>query len=318
MIALLLTVAIAAAAPAKGAPAKGAAGQAPAAKALPVNAAAAKADAAAEEPTGPAPLDVETMAFLNSQGSTNAMDGSIKLDWPGPGGGQLKLSWDSLDKRNEEVFNAEMLRVALVSAVQSFYDGDGTIDVNGMKRKLAALLQGPVDEARTAYINAIKQEERRLFFIERAIAEAAASKEELPGVDARLVAKRMAALKDGRIEKEMVRRVAGYKNMGSGLLAYLDGDTFTALKSVKEAAEALPDMAVVHSLLGSLYALYGQTDAAVTAWKRSLELDPNNKAVREAILQHSPRSRGIGSSAPGRKATGKGTSRSATRTRRWN
>jgi cytochrome c-type biogenesis protein CcmH/NrfG len=47
-------------------------------------------------------------------------------------------------------------------------------------------------------------------------------------------------------------------------------------------------MAVAHALLGSLYALYGQTDAAVVAWKRSLELDPTNKAVREAILQHSP------------------------------
>ena len=294
MIALLLTLALTAA-PAKGAPAAkpDAKPDAKATAAAPANGAAAEAPA--EGASGePAPLDAETMGFLTSSGGTNQMDGSIKLDWPGPGGGQLKLSWDSLDKRNEEVFNAEMLRVALVSAVQSFYDGDGTIDVNGMKRKLAALLQGPVDEARTAYINAIKQEERRLFFIERAIAEAAASKEELPGVDARLVAKRMAALKDGRIEKEMVRRVAGYKNMGSGLLAYLDGDTFTALKSVKEAAEALPDMAVVHSLLGSLYALYGQTDAAVTAWKRSLELDPNNKAVREAILQHSPRSPGRG------------------------
>lgn len=288
MIALLLTLALAA--PAKGAPAaKTTAAPAPAAQA------AAPAPAPeASDPAEPAALDADTMAFLNSSGSTNQLDGSVKLDWPGPGGNQLKLSWDSLDKRNEEVFNAEMLRVALIGAVQSFYDGDGTIDAGGMKKKLAALLQGPVDEARAAYVAAIKQEERRLFFIERAIAEAAAVKEQVPGVDARLVAKRMAALKDGRIEKEIVHRVAGYKSLSVGLLAYLDGDTFTALKNVKEAGEALPDMPVVHALLGSLYALYGQTDAAVTSWKRCLELDPNNKAVREAILQHSSKTTGRG------------------------
>lgn len=286
MIALMLTLAIVGAAPAKGAPSG---------KQADSNAKAAAAPAAAapapEEPVGPAPLDADTMGFLASGGSTNQLDGSIKLDWPGPGGAQLKLSWDSLDKRNEEVFNAEMLRVALISAVQSFYDGDGTIDVAGMRRKLAALMEGPVDEARTAYVNAVKLEERRLFFVERAMAEAGAEGSELPGVDRRLVAKRMAALKDGRIEKEIVKQVSGYENLGKGLLSYLDGDTFTALKHVRDAGDALPDMAVAHALLGSLYALYGQTDAAVVAWKRSLELDPSNKAVREAILQHSPKTR---------------------------
>ena len=285
MIALLLTLAVAGAAPAKGA----------AAPAPPAAAEAKPAEAPPPvEPAAPAPvtpLAEETLAFLSSGGATNDSDGSVKLDWPGPGGAQLKLSWDSLDKRNEEVFNAEMLRVALVGAVQSFYDGDGTIDTDGMRKKLAALLEGPVDEARASYVNAVKAEERRLFFVERAMAEAHAAKEEIPGVDGRLVAKRLAAVKDGRVEKEIVRRVAGYENLGKGLIAYLDGDTFTALKRVKEAADALPDMAVVHALLGSMYALYGQTDAAVTAWKRSLELDPNNKAVREAILQHSPNTR---------------------------
>ncbi len=279
MIALLLTLAL---------------GAAPAAKAPAPPAPAAKAAAQPEPPAEPddagepAPLDEETMAFLSSDGATNQMDGSIKLDWGGAGGGQLKLSWDALAKRNEEVFNAEMLRVALVSSVQAFYDGDGTIDAAGTRKKLAALLQGPVDEARTAYLNAIKAEERRLFFIERALAEAGAAGEQVPGVDGRLVGKRMAALRDGRIKAEMVKRVAAYKSLGTGLLSYLDGDTFTALKHVREAADGLPELPVVHALLGSLYALYGQTDAAVVAWKRSLELDPNNKAVRDAILQHNP------------------------------
>lgn len=282
MIALLLTLVVAGAAPARGSSA-------------PAPAAAGGAKPAAEaEPATPAPamaLDAETMAFLSSGGATNQRDGSVKLEWPGPGGAQLKLSWDSLDRRNEEVFNAEMLRVALVGAVQSFYDGDGTIDAEGMRKKLAALLEGPADEARASYVNAVKAEERRLFFVERAVAEAQAAREEVPGVDGRLVAKRLAAIKDGRVEKEIVRRVDGFENMGKGLIAYLDGDTFTALKRVKEAADELPDTAVVHALLGSLYALYGQSDAAVAAWKRSLELDPNNKAVREAILQHSPKTR---------------------------
>ncbi|HSM92329.1 MAG TPA: tetratricopeptide repeat protein [Anaeromyxobacteraceae bacterium] len=287
MIVLVLSLALSAAAPAKGAPPKkGPAASQPAAQ----PAAAPAADPAAEE-TALQPLDAETMAFLASGGATNSVDGSVRLDWPGPGGNQLKLSWDSLDKRNEEVQTAEMLRISLVGAVQSFYDGDGTIDTNGMRAKLKALLTGPVDEARTAYLNAVKLEERRLFFVERGMAEAAAAKEELPGVDGRLVSKRLTAIRDGRIAAEVQNRVNGYRSLAVGLLAYLDGDTFGALNNVREASGGLKDVAVVHALLGSLYALYGQTDAAVTSWKRSLELDPSNRAVREAILQHSPKTR---------------------------
>ncbi|MGB8933122.1 MAG: tetratricopeptide repeat protein [Anaeromyxobacteraceae bacterium] len=286
MIAFLLSLSLAAAAPAKGAPPpkKDAAAAQPAPK---------PAEEAPAEETALQPLDADTMAFLSSGGATNSRDGSVRLDWPGPGGNQLKLSWDSLDKRNEEVQTAEMLRISLVGAVQSFYDGDGTIDVAGMRAKLKALLVGPVDEARTSYMSAIKLEERRLFFVERGVAEAAAAKEELPGVDGRLISKRLTAIRDGRIAMEVQNRVNGYRSLAVGLLAYLDGDTFGALNNVREASGGLKDVAVVHALLGSLYALYGQTDAAVVAWKKSLELDPTNKAVREAILQHSPKTRQV-------------------------
>jgi tetratricopeptide (TPR) repeat protein len=276
MIAILLTVALSAAAPAK-----------PAKPTAPTTTPAAAPAPAPAEPAEGAPLDAETMAFLSSSSTTRDKDGSIRLDWSGPGGGQLKLSWDALEKRNEEVFNAEMLRVALLGAVKSFYDGDGTIDVAGTRKKLVALMAGPVDEAKASFLAAVKAEERRLFFVERAIAEARAVGEELPGVDARLVAKRLAALQSGRVEAKVLAQLEAYRNLGVGLIAYLDGDTFNALKRVRDASEGLPDMALVHALLGSLYALYGQTDAAVTSWKRSLELDPSNGAVREAILQHS-------------------------------
>lgn len=288
MIAFVLSLALAAAAPAKGAP-SGKKDQAPAQPP-----AAQPAAPAAEEPVDEnavQPLDEDTMAFLYSGGATNSRDGSVRIDWPGPGGNQLKLSWDSLDKRSEEVQVAEMLRVSLVGAVQSFYDGDGTIDIPGMRQRLKSMLTGPVDEARTAYANAIRLEERRLFFVERAMTEASAAKEELPGVDGRLVAKRLAALRDGRVAAEMQKRVNGYRSLAVGLLAYLDGDTFGALNNVREASGGLPEVAVVHALLGSLYALYGQTDAAVVSWKRSLALDPSNNAVRDAILQHSPKTR---------------------------
>jgi tetratricopeptide (TPR) repeat protein len=246
---------------------------------------------AESEPATPAELDAETMAFLVPGGATNDRDGSIRLEWSGPGGAQLKLSWDALEKRNEEVMTAEMLRASLVGAVQAFYDGDGTIDANGLRAKLQALQKGPVDEARTAYLNAVKAEERRLFFIERAAADAAAAREELPGVDGRLVSKRLAALRDGRIVAEVERRAGAYRSLTVGLLAYLDADTFGALRNVREAAEVLKEWATLQALLGSMYALYGQTDAAVVAWKRALELDPTNKAVREAILQHAPKRR---------------------------
>jgi len=266
-----------------------------AAKTAPVVRPAAPATApAAEGPAaGPVPAlaaeetpDADVMGFLSLLESTASRDGGVKLPWEGPGGPQLRLSWDALDKRNESLAMGDMMARSIVEAVRMYYDNDGGLDPEGMRAKLAALTGGPMDEAREAYLEAVVWEERRLFFVERAIAQSDAEGVLIPGVDPGLVARRARAIRSGAVKKALGAKVDGYRDLALGLVAYLDGDNFRALERVRNAAAALPDFAVAHAFLGSMYFLFDQKEAAVTAWRRSYELDPSNEAVKQALLEY--------------------------------
>ncbi len=267
------------------APEKAASPAAPVAKdaapAAPPEAAPPAAPAAEE-----ARLDSDVMGFLSLTQSTASRDGGVKLPWDGPGSPQLKMSWDALDKRNEALAMGDMMARSLVEAVRQFYDSEGGLDPDGMKAKLRNMIGGPMDEARQSYLDAITWEERRLFFVEKAIAQADAEKIALPGVDAALVARRAKAIHSGAMKKALYAQLDGYRDLATGLVAYLEGDNFGALQRVRNAAEALPDFAVAHAFLGSIYFLFDQREAAIAAWRRAYQLDPTNKAVADALKEH--------------------------------
>ncbi len=286
MIALSLALAAALGA-AKGAPAKGKPAVSPPA-----------AEASAVVPAAPAPAlatdaapDADVMGFLSLVESTASRDGGVKLPWEGAGGVQLRLSWDALDKRNEQLAMGDMMARSLVETVRMFYENDGGLDPDGMRTKLLALTGAPMDEARDAYLDAVSWEERRLFFVEKAVAEAEKAGEILPGVDPALVARRAQAIRSGAVKKALAAKVDGYRDLANGLVAYLDGDNFRALERVRKAAGALPEFAVAHAFLGSMYFLFDQKEAAVTAWRRSYELDPTNEAVKQALLEYGRKTR---------------------------
>ena len=284
MIAFALAIALASAArPAAPEPAKAA--QKPPTQADP-KAADAPAAPGAEAATADVAVDDEVMGFLSLGQSTASRDGAVKLPWDGPGGPQLKLSWDALERRNEQLGLGDMMARSLMEAVRTFYDTDGGLDPESMKTKLKKLVGAPMDEARTAYLDAITWEERRLFFVERAVALAEAESSPLPGIDRGLVTRRAAAIRSGAVKRALGVKVDGYRDLALGLVAYLDGDNFGALQRVRSAAQALPDFAVAHAFLGSIYFLFDQREPAVAAWRRALELDPTNKAVAEALKEH--------------------------------
>ncbi len=288
VLALALALGAAKAAPAKVPPAAppAAAAAAPAAQAP----AAAPAEAA-PEPAADEPVDSEIMGFLSFTNSTASRDGGVKLPWDGPGGAQMKLSWDALDKRNEQLSMGDMMARSLVEAVRMYFDTEGGLDPESMRTKLTALTGAPMEEARTAYLDAVTWEERRLFFVERAISLADTEHGTIPGIDATLVVRRAKAIRSGAVKKALLAQIDGYRNLALGLVAYLDGDNFRALEKVRSAASALPDFAVVHAFLGSIYFLFDQKDAAVRAWRRSYELDPTNEAVKAALQEYGRKER---------------------------
>ena len=286
MIAIATALALAlapAAALAKGAskPAPAAAQGAPAA-AEPAETAPAAAAPAAEE----ARVESDVMGFLSLTQSTAARDGGVKLPWDGPGSMQLKMSWDALDKRNEALSMGDMMARSLVEAVRQFYDSEGGLDPEGMKAKLRNMVGGPMEEARQSYLDAVTWEERRLFFVEKAIAQAEMEKIALPGVEADLVARRLKAIRSGALKKALAAQMDGYRDLALGLAAYLDGDNFGALEKVRNATQAVPEFAVAHAFLGSIYFLFDQKEAAVVSWRRAYQLDPTNKAVADALKEH--------------------------------
>jgi tetratricopeptide (TPR) repeat protein len=251
---------------------------------------AREAAALAEAAAKPAPalaeakLEPDVLGFMSLTQSTAARDGGVKLPWDGPGGTQMKLSWDALDKRNEMLAMGDMMARSLVEAVRQFYETEGGVDPDAMKAKLRNMVAGPMDEARQSYLDAVTWEERRLFFVERALG--IAKDDGIPGVDAGLVARRLAAIRSGAMKKAVTAQIDGYRDLALGLIAYLDGDNFGALQKVRGAAEALPEFAVAHAFLGSIYFLFDQKDAAVVSWRRAYQLDPTNQAVAEALKEH--------------------------------
>lgn len=281
MIALALALALGAAgAPAAREPAAPNVASTPPPPAAPAEVASLAGDA---EP------DADVMAFLSLSHSTASRDGGVKLPWDGPGGTQLRLSWDALDKRNDQLALGDMMARALVDAVRTYYDAQGGVDPAGMRAKLVGITGGPMEEARAAYLDAVTWEERRLFFVERAIGLADAERATLPGVDPDLVRRRAKAIRSGALKKAIAARVDAYNDLALGLVAYLDGDNFKALEKVRNAAGALPDFAVARAFLGSLYFLFDQKEAAVREWRRSYELDPTNEAVKQALEQYGHR-----------------------------
>jgi tetratricopeptide (TPR) repeat protein len=266
----------------------------PGAAPAPARAPAAAPAPAAAAPAQPAPpaapaaeaLDEDVLGFLSLTQSTASRDGGVKLPWEGPGGMQLKLSWDALEKRNEALAMGDMMARALVEAVRQFYDTEGGVDPEAMKGKLRNMVGGPMEEARQSYLDAVSWEERRLFFIERALRDAQAQSASLPGVDPGLVARRSAAIRSGAMKRAVLEKVDGYRDLALGLVNYLEGDNFGALEKVRHAAQALPDFAVAHAFLGSIYFLFDQKEAAVASWRRAFQLDPTNQAVAEALKEH--------------------------------
>lgn len=232
-----------------------------------------------------APADAEVMGFLSLSRSTASRDGGVKLPWDGPGGTQMKLSWDALDKRNEALAMGDMMARALVEAVRVYFDSEGGLDPEGMRAKLDNLTGAPMEEAHTAYMDAVSWEERRLFFIERALALASQGNAAIPGVDPELIARRAKAIRTGAVKKALERQIDGYRDLALGIVAYLDGDNFRALQKVRGSVDALPELAVGHAFLGSMYFLFDQKEAAVAAWRRCYELDPTNEPVKAALKE---------------------------------
>ncbi|HZZ84645.1 MAG TPA: hypothetical protein VFE30_08920 [Anaeromyxobacteraceae bacterium] len=228
----------------------------------------------------------DVFEFLLPGHATSPRDASAPLEWQsgeGAGQAQLRLSLSFLKERNEAMGNAEMLSQALMQTVRAFFDGSA--DRAQVRQRLVRLSGPSLDEAREGLLAAVQAEQKRVGWVQRAV-ELTNADQPLEGVDRDLVARRAAALQAGKGTELVEQRIRGYRGLATGLIAFIDGDQLTALEKMKGATRDLPEVALGHAFLGSLYYLFQQPAYAAAEWRKSLELDPKNTAVAQALRDH--------------------------------
>jgi len=87
----------------------------------------------------------------------------------------------------------------------------------------------------------------------------------------------------------------GSYNFGAGTLSDLAqvlaqgrGDLDDAITVMELNVEMNPDGPLIHLMLGQLYAMKGNTDAARASFERLLELDPDNTQARQLLRKLTP------------------------------
>lgn len=227
----------------------------------------------------------DAFEFLLPGHATSPRDASAPLEWQTEGAGQaqLRLSLGLLRERNEAMGNAEVLAQALMQTVRAFFDGSA--DRIQARQRLVRLSGPSLEEARDGLLAAVQAEQKRLTWVQRAL-EVADADHPLEGVDRDLVTRRAAALQAGKGAELVEQRIRGYRNIATGLVAYIDGDQLSALEKMKSATREVPEIALGHAFLGSLYYLFQQPAFASAEWKKALELDPKNTAVAQALKDH--------------------------------
>lgn len=235
----------------------------------------------------PEPPDVAAFIYPGRSPAVAVRDGSMVTEWEGPGQPQFRLSLPFLRRRNEELGNAEMMFQSLMQAVKSFYNATDAQPPPAVRQQLARMASGSLDEARTALLEAVEMEQKRLTMLHKAVQLAAEGDAVPVAIDRELLERRAKAISGGQVAEAVEARVRAHRNLALGLVAYIDGDPLGALEKMKAASRDGPELAMVHVYLGSLYYLFQQVDPALAEWKKALDLDPSNETVRQAIKQHS-------------------------------
>jgi len=218
-----------------------------------------------------------------AQSKTPRLDGS-KLtgdDLPtGFGKTRLRIAERYLARRDENLAAAAGIIAELEEIMAEV---ETTEEPEAVKKKLEVLATTSLPQAETDLLEAIDLEQKRLLLMTKALEAAFKDRRKLDGVDSALVEKLLARHESGDVEKAAKQYIAGLRLVARGLIDYIDKDMVAAIAKMENATKECPDRAVAFLYLGSFSYIVDQLDTAVTAWRRVLELEPDNKDVRAAL-----------------------------------
>ncbi len=73
--------------------------------------------------------------------------------------------------------------------------------------------------------------------------------------------------------------------LDNAFINYTEGKYELAKKACLRAVQLTPNLALAHTRLGSMYYLLGENDKALIAWRRSLQIQPNNEQIRKKVQE---------------------------------
>lgn len=73
------------------------------------------------------------------------------------------------------------------------------------------------------------------------------------------------------------------RHFTKGQNLYLKGEYPQAVEELKKASDLKPDDSKIHFVLGAAYLKLNTRDLAVRAWEKALELDPEDRMIRELL-----------------------------------
>lgn len=239
----------------------------------------------------PSPADLNRAVFVPMrEAGAQPQDGSAGADdYSGAGASQLRMAVAYIKQRDEELGRAAAALAKVHEAMDKVAAASGEREQDALRKELLAAQGKPLEDARLAMLAAVRTEKKRVFLLTKAQEQATEKNETIPNLDPKLIERMAAWLASNKPSEAVDVRLRAYRSVIGGLIDFLDHNEVASMIKMKSATEDAPDLAIAHMYLGSLLFLVQNPDGAVAEWKKVLELEPNNEAVKEALRQHTGR-----------------------------
>lgn len=229
--------------------------------------------------------ELAAISFASVATRQTDKDGSGVAGWEGPAKLQLEMARAYLERRDLHLSKVQGFVEVLRETLHSAGMVATTRDQRRVMERLSRLAQAPLEAARENWLGAIELERKRLHIVRKAATTANTLGAQLPGIDLPAVEGLIEQAKASTWRDEAERRIAVYRHVISGYVAFLGGDLLQGMKAMREATRLAPELAKPHEYLGSFYYLAHLPDMAATEWRKALAIEPDNTELRRMLEQ---------------------------------
>lgn len=183
------------------------------------------------------------------------------------------------NQRDKQLAAAEKMTTQLFSLLHRAEQATAAAERSRVERGLRKLA-GELPKQRKLLERAIELEISRLEAL-RAVLEADGSNSS--AIDQQQLRTLHTEMRSDLPRDVMNRRTNGYEALAVGAADFLAGRFAPALEHFRRASKALPEIVMAHAFHGSLAYVAGAYEEAQLAWRRALQLEPDNDRLIAAL-----------------------------------